>query len=267
MKKIFLNKTYFPKPEENTMGHVGDVKRARNRFFKEKPSNLIFLLKKRFSWMNEFINQNMKGIEVGCGHGLSKEFIKFNYKLTDFSDCDWVEQKVDALNMQYEDNELDFIISSNMIHHLAQPYKFFKECSRVLKPNGILLIQEIHTSFFMRLILKLTKHEGYSYDVDPFDKNTICNDPNDLWSANCALPEIIFDNEEKFSSNFNFLIQNKNFSEFFIFPLSGGVIATKSTINMPLFILKTINLFDSILCKIAPNIFALQRSLVLKNDK
>lgn len=267
MKKIFLGKEYFPKPEDNLMTNVGNVKLARENFLQNKPSNLDFLLKKRFSWMNQFIDSSMKGIEVGCGHGLSKEYINHEYKLTDFADNYWVEEKVDALNMPYKDNSLDFIISSNMIHHLARPSQFFSECKRVLKPNGRIIVQEIHASFFMRLLLKLAKHEGYSYDVNPFNKNTICNDPNDLWSANCALPEILFDDVNKFEKEFQFKISDNEFNEFVIFPLSGGVIATKKTLNLPGFLLNIIDSVDTLVCKVAPNIFALQRKLVLTNVK
>lgn len=199
---------------------------------------------------------------------MSKAYIKKPYCLTDFADNAWLDMKnVNALQLPFAESSLDFIISSNMIHHLAKPYEFFKEAKRVLKPQGKIIIQEIHTSFFMRLILRLMRHEGYSYEVDVFDKNTICNDPNDLWSANCAIPEILFNDAKKFRQNFGFEIKDRKFSEFMIFPLSGGVIAKAKTIQLPTGLLKIIDSIDSLLCKIAPNIFALQNRLVLYNEK
>ena len=35
----------------------------------------------------------------------------------------------------------------------------------------------------MRFLLRLMRHEGYSYDVNVFDENCVCNDPADPWSA------------------------------------------------------------------------------------
>src|SRR6185295_784219 len=100
-----------------------------------------------------------------CGIGVSKLFLK-NPKqllLTDFTEDDWLDVKnVDALATPFEAENFDFVLSSNMIHHVPYPGKFFHEMHRILKPGGVLLIQEINASFFMRLILRLMRHEGYS---------------------------------------------------------------------------------------------------------
>ncbi len=81
--------------------------------------------------MNQFIDPEEEGIEIGCGSGLSKLYIKSNrFKLTDVFANPWVDQRVDALSMPYSDSSLDYIVSNNMIHHLASPMAFFRECSR-----------------------------------------------------------------------------------------------------------------------------------------
>ena len=266
MKKFLFKKQFFPRPEENLMKNVENVQLAREKYLNNQPSNLKFLLNKRYNWMNEYIKKNDSGIEVGCGSGLSKEFIKKKYELTDFTDYHWVDKKVNALEMPYKDNSHDFIISCNMIHHLAKPCLFFSECRRVLKPKGKLIIQEVNSSFFMRLLLNILNHEGYSYEVNPFDINEVCNDPKDLWSGNNALPEILFRDSKKFEKEFRFKIVNNEFTEFMIFPLSGGVVSNIWTINLPWTILKIIDMADSLLCKLFPSIFALQRRIVLVND-
>ncbi len=246
------------------MQAVDDVKASRLDFIENRPGNLAFLLRKRYSWMNSFMEDKHEGIEVGCGNGLSKFFISNNYLLTDHADFEWIEKKVDALDMPYEPNSLDFIISSNMIHHLAKPVLFFRECNRVLKPGGSLIIQEINNSFFMRFILRIMKHEGYAYDVNPFNEEDICNDPADLWSGNNAIPNLLFDDKKKFEQHFPFHIIHQKFSEFFIFPLSGGVTAKTKTIQLPLWILKIIDLTDQCLITISRKTFALQQQIVLR---
>ncbi|MGC4058994.1 MAG: class I SAM-dependent methyltransferase [Chitinophagaceae bacterium] len=204
-KPLFLNKTFIPDASQNKMSNVDDVSASRADFIRNRPGNLNYLLEKRYGWMNDYINDGDTGIEVGAGNGLSKLFItKGNYEVTDYADFEWLDRKVDALNMPYESGSLDFIVSSNMIHHLAHPYKFLNECHRVLKPGGKLLIQEINGSFFLRLILKLMKHEGYNYNVDPFDKNCVCNDPDNLWSGTMYYQNLLFDDRDYSESNFPF---------------------------------------------------------------
>ena len=78
----------------------------------------------------------------------------------------------------------------------------------------------------MRAILKFMKHEGYSYEPNVFSEEAVCNDPNDLWFANCAIPELLFTDRNTFNSHFSKLyIQRLSYSEFFPFSLSGGVIS------------------------------------------
>ena len=57
------------------MKSIANTKIARELYFSSNSSNLRFLLDKRFSWMNEFIDENDIGIEVGSGAGFAKDFI------------------------------------------------------------------------------------------------------------------------------------------------------------------------------------------------
>jgi SAM-dependent methyltransferase len=263
-------KKYKPENHEsNRMKHEGDTSRARKLFYQKKSNNLYFLLKHRFTWMNDFIPQNSVGIEVGAGTGVSEEFINSNnFKTTDYADNEWLDYKmIDALNTGFKNNHFDYIISSNMIHHVPYPSKFFDEMYRILKPNGVLIIQEINCSFFMRLLLKTMRHEGYDYTIDVFDRNLICTDENDLWSANCAIPNLLFDDKIKFHLHFpNFTIIEYRFSEFFNFINSGGVISKTIYIPLPKIILKVIKHIDDFLVSMFPSIFALQRQIVLKKN-
>ena len=253
----------------NRMKFEGDTDRARKYYFNGASSNLKILLYNRFNWMNRFINENSKGIEVGAGTGLSKEFIKCkNFIITDFAENPWLDSKmIDALNTKIDSNSLDFVISSNMIHHVPYPILFFEEMNRILKPGGKLIIQEINCSNSMRFLLKLMRHEGYDFNTDVFNKNLICTDPNDLWSANCAIPNLLFDDIENFKKNIPFFkIVFTSYSEFFLFINSGGVISKTIHIPLPIRINKFIVILDNILCKISPSFFPLQRQIVLEKN-
>ena len=147
---------YIPQHSENRMQLEGDLKTARRRFFHERPSNLIFLLRQRYEWMNDYLSQKENVYELGAGAGFSKEFIE-NKKLvlTDISGENWIGQHVDALNLPFSQNSVDVLICSHMIHHLAHPLNFFENAYQVLKPGGMILISEINTSFLMRFILRM----------------------------------------------------------------------------------------------------------------
>jgi len=249
------------------MGHEGDLIGARAYYQKQKNRNLQFLLQGRFEWMNTYIKSDHKGIELGAGIGASKDFIHCeDFKLTDFNDSEWLDiPNVDALNTGLPCEEFDFIIASNLIHHLAKPAIFFDECSRILKPGGLLLIQEINTSFFMRLILRIMRHEGYDETINVFDQNVTCNNPTDPWSANCSIPKILFSNHERFNDQFPaFEIIQDHKTEFFIFLNSGGVIAKTSYIPMRINALRATKKVDSYLIKISEDLFPLQRQIVLQ---
>jgi len=264
-KKWFFSKTFFPKHEDNHMVNEGNLSESRSLFLRTRFNNLDFLLRKRYEWMNEYLKPKMKIVEIGCGGGLSKLFLSEDILLTDAANNDWVEKFIDATDMDFEDSSIDVIVASHTIHHFHNPAKFFKECSRVLTQNGIILISEINTSLSMRIILKLMRHEGYSYDVDVFNYQSICNDKDDLWSANCAIPQLLFEDEAKFNNFFPELkIHYQKKTEFSIFPLSGGVVSKKSIFEIPSLILTIFDYIDRLLIFFFPEIFAMGRKVVIK---
>ena len=137
------NKIKF-KHAENRMKNEGNVSLSILDLNKNK--NLFILLNERFSWMNKFIKKDDIGIEVGAAAGFSKKFINCkNFKISDFSDHDHLDYKnIDAQNTGFKNEEFDFILSSNMIHHLPYPVKFFNEMHRILKKDGRLIIFDAH---------------------------------------------------------------------------------------------------------------------------
>ena len=265
--KLILGNTHFFKHTENKMFSEGNVIEARRKFLSDRFNNLDFLLKHRYEWMNEFLINSETIIEVGCGAGFSKLYLNKKIIMTDAIENEWIDKKLDATKLELEDNSVDAIIASHNIHHFSSPVRFFWECERVLKNNGFIIIQEINTSLLMRILLKVMRHEGWSYKIDIFDENQIANDPNDPWSANCAIPELLFEQTNQFHCKFPFLkiIKNEK-NEGFIFPLSGGVIAKTKLPELPNWFLKAIYFIDKFLIKLLPNIFALGRSVVIQKN-
>ena len=52
-----LKKVKFPN-KENRMKSIANTKIAREMYYSSESKNVRFLLSKRFSWMNNFINEN-----------------------------------------------------------------------------------------------------------------------------------------------------------------------------------------------------------------
>ena len=269
MKKPYLlGKSWFSTKENHLFSNQGNIFKARQYFLKHRPSTLSFLLEKRYSWMNSYINKEDIGIEIGCGTGLSKLFIKSkSFMVTDFISNSWIDSKVDALNVPFGNSSLDYIIASNVLHHLAKPCVFMDECSRVLRNKGRLIIQETNLSLLLRFLLRVTNHEGYSYDIDVFDRNTTCNNPDDPWSCNIAIPNLLFDETEKFERVFPLKLIHNRYTECILWPLSGGIAPVGKQINLSRKILNIVERIDSLLIAISKDIFALQRQIVLENIK
>jgi SAM-dependent methyltransferase len=263
--KFFLNGTYFPDHSLNRMSAEGDTVQARKSFMLKRFRNLDYLLRSHYQWMNAYIKDEDKVIEIGAGAGFSEFYLKKKPVLTDAIQNPWIDFFLDATNMDLPDQSVDCLIASHTLHHFYSPYKFFKECERVLKPEGYILIQELNTSLALRILLKLMRHEGWSYDVNVFNKDAVANDPSDLWSANCAIPELLFEQVSKFESAFPTLkIEFNHKNEFLLFPLSGGVIAKTKVPELPHWLLKLAETVDKFLVFMCPKVFAMGRSVAIK---
>ena len=262
-----IDKIKFP-PNKNRMRILTNTSEAISHFNSSKSKNLKFLLKQRFDWMNKFIDENDIGLEVGSGAGFSKFFIKNkNLKTSDFSNDSHLDCKnIDAQNTNFNDNTFDYVIASNMIHHVPYPIKLFKEMNRILKKDGKLIIFDAYCSILLQLVMILMKHEGFDFTVNVWDEKNPKSDELDVWDGNIGVTNLIFDNKLEFDKNLGniFSIEYEKLTECFIFLNSGGV--TSQTFHIPLSdsLLNILNCIDNFLVRFFPNIFCMGRRIVLK---
>lgn len=258
---------YKPTADANRMKHAGDVARARTRFFERPTANLRVVVEGRYRWMEAFIPEGASGVELGAGAGLSREVIRRGKLLvTDYADHAWLDVKnVDALKTPFEDGAFDFVIEVNMIHHLAHPLRFFEEARRILRPGGRLILQDVKGSLFLRAALRLQRHEGYDYNVDVFDRETPCNDPDDPWSANNAVLDLLFEDEARFRAEVPyFRCIHRSYSEFLTLLNSGGVIAEAPFVPLPMPLARAVERVDRALTRALPGVLAAQVQMVLE---
>ena len=255
---------------ENRMKSIADTKIARELYYSSKSKNVKFLLNERFSWMNDFIQDEDTGIEVGSGAGFSKDFIKNkNFKLTDIGEDDHLDFKnIDAQSTGFESESFDYVIASNMIHHIPFPIKFFKEMNRIIKKGGKLIIFESYCSLIFQLATIIMKHEGFDFTLDVWDEKNPKSDEKNAWHGNIAVPHLIFDDKAKFEKNLGkyFNIEYEKLTECFIFLNSGGVTSKTKCIPLNNFFLNLLNKIDRMLVKLFPKIFCMGRRIVLKKS-
>ena len=94
-----MKSTYYPSHGQNRMKHEGDVVAAREYFMTGKNRVLYNLIRQRFIKNDKLV-------------------------LTDITEHEWVDKRVDAMNIDYPDESIDVIICSNMIHHISNPSSF-----------------------------------------------------------------------------------------------------------------------------------------------
>tara|TARA_B110000881_G_C18475345_1_gene463614 strand:- start:13 stop:807 length:795 start_codon:yes stop_codon:yes gene_type:complete len=244
---------------------------ARKKIFSSPNNNLNFLLKKRFGWMKKHLKNKKYIIELGSGNGCIKKILK-NEKiiLTDVTKYKWIDKKVDMLNINLGKkyyNKVDVFILNHALHHCPNPAKTLNTMLKYLKKNGLILINEPEASFFLRVIQIILKDEGWSFKKDVFDLKINLFKKNHPWFSNTAIANMLFMNSKKFTKNFpRYKIKKNELSEFFIFLNSSGVNAKIAYLPFNISTLKLIDIFDGILIKLLPKIFALNRSVILQKN-
>lgn len=167
---------------------------------------------------NQCTNGNI--LEVGSGIGNfnieGRSIIKTD--ITYSNDTDFVS---DAYSLPFQDSTFDNIVLIDVLHHLDCPINFLKEASRVLTPNGRLIMLEPGVTPISWLFYKFMHHEDTDMKWVP-NKNYITNPKKDPYHGNQAIPTLIFNKFNSTLNSLNFSIIYKKWLSLFAYPLSGG---------------------------------------------
>lgn len=261
---MFFKKKFISKSEKDP-----DIFQNRKKILKSNNPNLIYLLNKRFKWMRKYTKNKKIIIELGSGNGCLKRVLnQKNIILTDIIKYPWIDKKIDMLKVNLEKkyiNKVDVFIINHSLHHCANPSKCLDKLSKYLKKDGVILINEPETSFMLKMIQILLDDESWSLEDDVFKKNKNIFNPKNPWISNTAIAQLLFKNQTKFHNNFpQYEIEKNYVSEFFIFLNSGGVNSDFFNIKLNYLFLSVVNFIDQILIFFLPNIFALNRTIILK---
>ena len=261
---MFFKKKFISKSEKDP-----DIFQNRKKILKSNNPNLIYLLNKRFKWMRKYTKNKKIIIDLGSGNGCLKRVLnQKNIILTDIIKYPWIDKKIDMLKVNLEKkyiNKVDVFIINHSLHHCANPSKCLDKLSKYLKKDGVILINEPETSFMLKMIQILLDDESWSLEDDVFKKNKNIFNPKNPWISNTAIAQLLFKNQTKFHNNFpQYEIEKNYVSEFFIFLNSGGVNSDFFNIKLNFLLLSVVNFIDQILIFFLPNIFALNRTIILR---
>ena len=166
----------------------------RNRERLAQNRNLLF-------WYGELYQDQFRDLpapetlsilEIGSGTSPLKQFHS-NIVTSDVLDLDYLDlvfdcHEIDKLAV-IEDNSLDVITLTNVLHHLKSPIDFLNSAAAKLKPGGKVIATEPFFSILSTAIYKCLHHEAVDFDARMPE---LAQAHGPLTSANQALPWLIF---------------------------------------------------------------------------
>jgi SAM-dependent methyltransferase len=159
-------------------------------------------------------------LELGSGSGFLEELIPELIK-TDVVPTPLVPRAMNAMNLDFGDEELRAIFMTHVLHHVPSPAEFLEEAMRCLKPGGRLVMVEPSNGFFQRFLAKWLDHfEHYDDTITEWkNKNT-----ERMTDANMALSWVIFvRDQERFKKEFPRLhIRSIRYHTFLSYAITGG---------------------------------------------
>ncbi len=109
---------------------------------------------KFFNYIKENFNLDAQILDIGCANGyFADKLLRNGYRSIDLVDIDDYLTFPEAINLNrlklldlnfeklpYPENYFDLVCAFQVLEHLENPFYFMRECKRVLKPGGTLLL-------------------------------------------------------------------------------------------------------------------------------
>ena len=151
---------------------------------------------------------SLKILEIGSGVSPLKRFFE-NVLTSDVLEFDYLDYVFDCHSIDQfdpiENESLDVITLTNVLHHLRSPIDFLNKAACKLKPGGKVIATEPFFSTLSTFIFTYLHHEPVDFGIS---EPVVEEVRGPLASANIALPWLIFarrpDWGERLRGNFDF---------------------------------------------------------------
>jgi len=194
-----------------------------------------------------------KVLEIGAGDFscAEKYFPSVIKSDIESSSDDVLIENHDVNRLSYPNNYFDIILAKDVIHHFKNPIDNLVELSRVLKPDGLIIVSEPYWSLLGRFIFRFFHPERWDTKVLRLEIDSL-----DPWVSNQALLYLL---NSKFNKEFTNRVPTLQIRIYgptygLAYALSGGVF---SRTIIPSSLLLAFYKLEKILFTMTSNIFAL----------
>jgi SAM-dependent methyltransferase len=158
-------------------------------------------------------------LELGSGAGFFRKVVP-KLITSELFAVPGVDRIVDGCHLPFSNDELDGIVMTDVLHHIPDVVRFFKEATRCVKAGGQVLMIEPWNTPWSNWVYRRLHSEPFQPDGDWTIPST-----GPLSGANGALPWILFERDrERFQREFpEWSIESIELLMPFSYLLSGGV--------------------------------------------
>ena len=174
-----------------------------------------------YSWLNTHAVAGPT-LEIGAGGGNYKE-LHADVICVDIVFVAWVDAVADAQFLPFKDNSFNTVVMIDVLHHIEQPYLFFREVARVLRPGGRLCMLEPVITPFSWVVYRLFHDERIDFGGHPWGPQATSGRKLPF-EGNLACVNHLFGRGAKAFERMQCGLTREVFTRcsFLVYPLSGG---------------------------------------------
>jgi len=161
-------------------------------------------------------------LEIGGGSGNLKDHLD-QVVSTDLVPTPWLDTAADAQALPFADASLANVVGVDILHHIERPLRFLREASRILQPDGRLVLMEPAITPVSWVFYQFAHPEPVKMSEDPLVDGPL--DPGRVpFDANQAIPTLLFGRHSQRMRQAcpGLEIVTLRWLSFFAYPLSGG---------------------------------------------